>query len=176
MVLDRELQRKLLLAMGRCYPAPADGRALINEIPGDPSSLPARGQVVAANLAYLCEHGLADANIHISSDGMHRASFSRAKISARGLDFLEDDGGLSAILGVVTVKLHEESLKALLIDRIEQSDENDTIKGELVKQVKALPAEGLKTLATKALEAGLATMPNAVSMIHSWLTQLGAYF
>jgi hypothetical protein len=120
------------------------------------------------NLLYLEELRLIDAGIKISLD--NNFGFFGFKATAKGLDFLADDGGLSAILGVVTIKLHEDSIKAMLIQKIEGSDADPTIKSDLVKQVKALPAEGQKTLTTTALQAGLNALPNAVQLLNGWLT------
>jgi hypothetical protein len=120
------------------------------------------------NLLYLEELRLIDAGIKISLD--NNFGFFGFKATAKGLDFLADDGGLSAILGVVTIKLHEDSIKAMLIQKIEGSDAEPTVKSDLVKQVKALPAEGLQTLTTTALQAGLNALPNAVQLLHGWLT------
>lgn len=122
------------------------------------------------NLLYLEELRLIEAGIKMSTD--NRFDFFGFKATAKGLDFLADDGGLSAILGVVTVKFHEDTIKQLLIERIEQSSEPVTAKSELIKQVKALPAEGLKTLTTTALRAALTGLPNAMHQLHMWLAAL----
>jgi hypothetical protein len=123
------------------------------------------------NLLYLEEHGLVDAGIQISLDN-HFGTYG-FKATAKGLDFIADDGGLSAILGVVTVRLHEDSIKALLLRQIEESSEPSSVKESLAHQVRELPAEALKSVTTKALEAGLKSMPHFISMLHSWLSSHG---
>jgi hypothetical protein len=90
------------------------------------------------------------------------------RITAAGLDFLADDGGLSAILGVVTVRLHEDTIKALLIEQVERSSAPDDLKTKLKSQIKSLPAEALKTVTTEGLKAGLTHIPDAMS----WLEML----
>ena len=42
-------------------------------------------------------------------------------------------------------------------------------KGDLIKQVKTLPAEGLKALTTQALETELAAWPNEIPSLLTWL-------
>ena len=64
-------------------------------------------------------------------------------ITAKGLDFLEDDGGLSAILGAITVKLDPDDLRALIAARIEESD--------LPTEQKASLSHAMGTLSTQAL-------------------------
>lgn len=39
-----------------------------------------------------------------------RSTLAGATITARGMDFLPDDGGIGAILGMVAGRLHEETL------------------------------------------------------------------
>ena len=50
-----------------------------------------------------------------------KITWGGARITAKGIDFLEDDGGLSAILGVVTVKLHADTLREMLAKKIDAS-------------------------------------------------------
>jgi hypothetical protein len=73
-----------------------------------------------ANLTYLQGHGLCEPLLSQGVDG--HFSWGGAKITPQGLDFLEDDGGLSAILRTVTVKLHAETLTELLSARIDAAD------------------------------------------------------
>ncbi len=160
MKLDRSAHRKMLTDAAECWP---------HYVVWDLADFPdLTEEDVAGNLLYLEELGLIQSGIHMGIDG--HFSWSAGRATAAGLDFIQDDGGYSAILGTVTVKLHEDTLKALLVERIEKSDGDASVKGELIKQVKALPAEGLKTLTTKALEAGLAALPNAIALLHTWLS------
>jgi hypothetical protein len=93
-------------------------------------------------------------------------------ITARGLDFLANDGGLSAILGVVTVKLHDDTIRQLLTAKIAESEGDPSVKDKLIKAVKDAPADVLKSVTQKALEEGLRQLPNAVQLIQTWFTQL----
>jgi hypothetical protein len=81
------------------------------------------------------------------------------------MDFLADDGGLSSILGVVTVKLHEDTLKQLIGQRITESDLPAPEKSKLLEQLKTLPGEAIKHLTLKLVDAGLANWPIAVQAI-----------
>jgi hypothetical protein len=71
----------------------------------------------AADLMYLEKHGLAESAIRYGLGG-HMA-IGLPRITAKGTYSLADGGGLSAVLGVVTVKLHEDTLKELIGVRIE---------------------------------------------------------
>lgn len=82
-------------------------------------------------------------------------SVSLPKITAKGVDFIRDDGGLSAILSVQTVKLHEDTLKELLSIALQQAKLPEPEKESIKEAVKQLPAEGLKHLLTKLIDLGL---------------------
>lgn len=159
MVLRREAQRAILAALNEVYPAAVDGQHGLGGL---------TFEVTAPNLAYLEEHGLVAAKWTAILREPARP-FS-AKITAKGIDFLADDGGLSAILGVVIVKIHEDSIKALLVEQVEASPANPTVKSKLKQQIAALPAEALKTITTEGLKAGLARMPDAIQWLQKWLS------
>lgn len=159
MKIDRELQRRLLEAAVDVYPS--DTYPEVDDLSWKEQ------HNLAGQLYYLDEHGLIENHAQISMEG--HVMFGAYKATKAGIDFLADDGGLSAVLGVVTVKLHDDTIRSLLIQRIEESEGDATVKGELVKQVRSLPAEALKTLTTRALEAGLRHLPNAIQLLHTWL-------
>ena len=153
--LDRNYQRELLIELAENYPA----NHFIREDDGEKYLI---------NIAYLSEHGLTESRIHQDMSGT--MSISHCKITARGLDFLQDDGGLTSILEVVTVKLHDDTIRQLLIDRVEASTEDPTVKAQLVAAIKSAPAETLKTVTQKALEAGVQNLPDAVQLLQGWLS------
>lgn len=85
------------------------------------------------------------------------------------MDFLADDGGLSAILGVLTVKLHDETIRHLIEARINSSDLPAEQKAGLLATLKDLPGEALKHLTEKLLDAGLDNWPVALLAIQMYL-------
>lgn len=90
-------------------------------------------------MTYLEEHRLVTSKAPVL---LSASRIQLSKITAQGIDFLADDGGLPALLNVVTVRLDGGSLKALLSQKVEAA---------------ALPAEEkfrLKTLLQKAGEEG----------------------
>lgn len=108
MRLDRARQRQVLEALASCYPSYGNDFFAVGEESNE-----------VANLWYLREHELIEASLDQTLGGSF--IFSGARITAKGLDFLADDGGLSAILGTVTVKLHADTIRELLIAKIEHS-------------------------------------------------------
>ncbi|MFE0015275.1 hypothetical protein ACFWXH_10550 [Mesorhizobium sp. NPDC059054] len=157
-LLDRGIQLELLEILAGNYPQ----QMLMNQLPDH------QGNVNAVNLAYLEQHNLIAVNWYSSMQGRQPVS---AVINARGLDFLQNDGGLSAILGVVTVKLHDDTIRKLLIDKIENAEGDKSVKTQLIDKVKSLPADALGTVVTKTMEAALGAAPNLLPLLTSILSR-----
>lgn len=117
-------------------------------------------------LAYLQEHGLLSFREASYAGG---SQLRDLRITAKGIDFLADDGGLGAILGVVTVRLDAASIQALLVRQVEASSEPSDVKTKLVAQIKALPAEGVKALTIEGLKRGLSHAPDGLQWLHTFL-------
>ena len=158
MALDRGVQRQILERLEQVYPERLDSRAI-----NDKFSV----EVAAANIAYLQEHGLVD--VVWPAKRASRDAPWQAKITARGLDFLADDGGLSAVLGVVVVQLHEDTLKRLLIEQVDASSEPEPIKSVLKKRIRELPAEAVKTVIMESLKAGMSRIPDLARFLQKIL-------
>lgn len=92
-----------------------------------------------------------------------------AKITAKGIDFLADDGGLSAILGVVTIKFHDDAIRQLVEAKILQSDAPEAEKQGLIQALRQAPADSIKHLTTRLLDAGLENLPRAVQIVQTWI-------
>ncbi|CAB3862926.1 hypothetical protein LMG26858_02316 [Achromobacter anxifer] len=155
MKLDRALQREVLEALKETYPsdmAQADWHRLTAKYGEDH---------FRANCLYLDAHGLV--SWHLMSGGVS------LYITYRGLDFLEDDGGLSAILGVVTIKLHDDTIKQLIEAKILASDLPPQEKKRWTDQLRSLPAETTKHLVLKLVDKSLESGPGALAAIGSLL-------
>jgi hypothetical protein len=131
-MLDRAIQRQILELLREHYP---DSALPTRELKLD-------GTQAAANLRYLEEHGLCKSGVKFGGRG--DISFNPSTITAAGLDFLEDDGGLSAILGVVTVKLHADTIRDMIDAKIETSSMPTEEKSKLRKVLASLSEAGLE--------------------------------
>ncbi len=109
--IRRHLQLSLLRHLAKLYPA----RVEASEMDSWPIALEDK-PLVFADLVYLEEHKLIEAVLYRSGTGFERVILAR--ITAEGIDLLEDDGGLSAILGVVTAKLHEDTIRNLVLAEV----------------------------------------------------------
>ncbi|MEO3355745.1 hypothetical protein [Acinetobacter haemolyticus] len=161
MKLDRVLQNKILNLAADSYPSYIS--------PGHDNDLDSYNEMsLAANLKYLEEHRLIRPNsVTISIDNFY--SFGPIEITKNGLDFLLGDEGLSAILNVVTVKFEADTLKAILENRINQSDLAPERKQSMIDSLRELPAESIKHLTMKLLDEGLENLPSAILLIGTYL-------
>ena len=150
--LDRNLQREILKELNNIYPDSKKYEywidAAIAQVVGVIETVEEAELYIAkrtANLRYLAEHGLVvchDKNLSAT-----------VKITAKGIDFLTDDGGLSAILGVVTVKLHGDTIQALIAAKIDQAEISDSEKSWLKKELGKIKDTALSTFTANAINA-----------------------
>lgn len=154
MLLDRKLQNEILNQAANHYPS-----AMV--IGRKPEFKDLDSQRLTANLLYLEENLLIKPkSFSRSIDGS--VTLMGVQITHKGLDFLQDDGGLSAILNVVTIKFEADTLKAILTSKINSADIEDEKKSELMKAVEELPAEGLRHVMTRVLDKGMDNIPHLI--------------
>lgn len=154
-MLDRTLQRQILELLRHHYPRGA--------IPVRDLHLSA--EQAAANRRYLEEQGLCESGVVIGADGP--ISFGESTITAAGIDFLADDGGLSAIRSVLTIKLHADTIRSLIESRIEASPIPDKEKSIIRKAVANLSEAALKTATTDLVKNGLDHLPDVIRWLRS---------
>ncbi len=151
MPLDREYQRQLLCVLRDAYPNWVD----LDDLPEHSAQ--------RANLLYLAEHGLVKVrDIRIMQDPTR---VDRPRITVEGLDFLEDDGGVSAILRTVTVKIDPDDLRSMMAARIEASELPDEEKSSLMHAIRSLPARALQDLTTRLVNEAVARWPDALQLL-----------
>lgn len=158
MKLNRDLQLSILRKLEDAYPD--DAREASDEI----FKLDSQDTVIA-NLLYLEAHGLIVSGLGRSIGGNWHINSAQLSITHLGLDFLADDGGLSAVLGVVTIKLHDDTIKNLVEAKILQSDLPPPEKKRWLDQLRSLPAETTKHLVLKLVDKGLEAGPAALAAI-----------
>jgi hypothetical protein len=152
MILDRARQLEILQSLEATYPD------------HDKSFLDRQNEEADfANLTYLQEHGLVNAALDRSLSGGY--IFTGARITAKGLDFLADDGGLTAILGTVVVKLHSDTIRELLQQKITDSELSPEKKSWLMEQMGNLSTEALNSITRELVRAGIDNIPD----LYSWV-------
>lgn len=165
MILDRQLQLELLEKLRDTYPKHC-------ELDKDYKSNTEIYEKATSNLYYLMQHGLVSENSLLKSSGFggyFQLQFGSPTITHRGLDFLADDGGLSSILGSVTVKFEASQLKMLLEFKILESDLSPERKKSMTDALEELPAESIKHIYMQLLDKSLESIPNALVLIATYL-------
>ncbi|OOW13393.1 MULTISPECIES: hypothetical protein [Acinetobacter] len=165
MHLDRQLQYEILRLSSEHYPDSIDD----NDFPDDmETSSEGTNRKLFANLKYLEEYGLIKSG---SFDTTLEGDYfiQSITITNKGLDLLADDGGLGAILNVVTVRFETETLRAILATKINQSELTPENKKSMIDALEELPAESIKHLTTKLLDECVDNLPAAVVLIGTWL-------
>ena len=167
--LSRTLQRQILIALANAEPA---GTYDLAEEMGQTEI---DRNVLITNALYLQGHGLIISGFQetqaIGVFGQYFENISR--ITPRGQDFLLDDGGLSAVLGVVTIKIHEDSVRALLLAKVENSDLPAEQRSALAEAIRSLPATAARTAIDKLIGLGVQHLPNGFHELHTWLDLVG---
>ena len=152
MKLDRSYQNAILQRLSDEYPTYDNVREFVEQLASQDIDK------YLANITYLQEHELVSDAIEcrVSCDGIMSFGLQpHPRITKKGLDFLMDDGGLSATLDVKTIKIHPDSIKALLIDRITNSPSAQKDKSALIEYIKSIPASAAQRLLEKLLDKGL---------------------
>ncbi|MCG9081142.1 hypothetical protein [Laribacter hongkongensis] len=165
MKLDRALQRQILEDLAEAFPSSMDIHLYREKY------LPLGDPIFAANVIYLEMHGLmtGGAISHMLS-GEFMINLSMVKISHKGLDFVQDDGGLGAILGVTTVRLHADTIRDLIEMKVAESDASPEEKKRFIDHLRALPSEGLKHLTTRLVDLALDSAPSALPLLQKLLS------
>ncbi len=161
MYLDRHLQLNILESLREHYPEVIE----VSDLPDYP-----RDSHFMGNLFYLEAHGLIQA--HAKRTGLMGvpSEIITTSITADGLDFLEDDGGIGAALKTITVRFNPDDLRQLITAKIENSDIEPQTKNSIIETIKQLPAEGLKLVSERLIGLGLDHGPDVYHQLQAWLT------
>lgn len=157
-MLDRALQREILTSLAPLYPQAADMRTSFADIPH---------QALVVNLYYLGEHGMV--SLKANETMAREVVLHSAKITAAGLDFLADDGGLTAILRTLDVRLHGDTLRQIIEARVNSAPGDTSVKQAIKQALLKLPSEAMSKLATQALEHAMDQTPDIVRWLQKWL-------
>ena len=161
--MDRELQLELLEKMSSTYPDYYDFTKEYKHGTDEYNS-------VVANLYYLQQHNLVEDRSTLRSnamDGLKRLQIHLPTINQNGMDFLANDGGLSAILSVVTIKIDPEQYRQILITRVQESNLPSEQKNQIVSALQSLSYENIKHLSTKVVDLGWDNLGSLAQIIQN---------
>jgi hypothetical protein len=141
MELDRKLQREVLLALQDEYP----DSLLVSVLPGYTNDRNFMG-----NLFYLQEHGLIEGG-DIREPGQCR-SMVDVQITKSGLDFLANDGGISAILGSFMLRIPCNEIVEAVEMSFREEEIDEDVRANILDSISKLDSEAMKELVTLMLE------------------------
>ncbi|CAK7025647.1 hypothetical protein [Saezia sanguinis] len=160
-MFNRERQLEILSTLVSFFPDPVPNPQKIFSDIDDVT--------ITRELSYLEGHGLV--KTHFRQINLPKLSHLKqivgVTITSKGIDFLKDDGGLGAILNVVTVKFHDDVIK-LLSEKISNSPEiPQQDKKKFLDQLRSLPSDAIKHLVMKLLDKGLENIPQLLQLLQS---------
>ncbi|TKY81105.1 hypothetical protein R0L47_09905 [Pectobacterium polonicum] len=123
-------------------------------------------KVLKANIHYMKDHGLVTMDLATARNPAYMLISLRA--TEKAIDFMLDDGGLSAILNVQTVRLHRETIVAFE-DIITIANIPEDEKKSLISKLRELPADAIKHLTLQLLSQGVLNIPAAIQLIQKLL-------
>lgn len=162
MKLDRQYQNDLLTFLLNDYPGYEKAYEYCDKLQKEDENK------YMANVVYLQNHELVEdgAELQFGANGRTYYRYSAfPQITHKGIDFMLQDGGLSAILNVQTVKIHEDTLRTLLESSIASSSLAEDEKSSLKSSLGKLGFENLKFLTTKLLDKGIENLPALIQQI-----------
>ncbi|HAV4582172.1 TPA: hypothetical protein JIS19_08330 [Acinetobacter baumannii] len=168
MLLDRQLQLELMSKMAEVYPSSYDFSDQIKNSNED------QLKRSYANLYYLQSHELLEPkSIHLrfelGGSGSRLFTLGLPRLTEKGADFMANDGGLSAILGVVTVKFEADQLRMILQSKIMATVLPPADKHKLIDGLRSLSSESIKHLTTKIVDLGWDNLGTLIRIIQSSL-------
>jgi transcriptional regulatory protein LevR len=164
MLLDREMQLEILNELSNVYPSSIN----VSEKYEYGTDIYRK---FVANLAYLRAHNLISKDSILTSQtiGDCTSQPHLPSITHIGMDFLADDGGLSAILGVVTIKFEVEQFRSILESMILSSALPTEQKNTIINALRELPAESIKHLTTRIVDVGWDNLDSLMTLLQNSL-------
>ena len=110
------------------------------------------------NLDYLVGHKLVARPAPVHLKRYDHTEIPRAyRITSKGIDFLEDDGGLSAILNIVTVKFDADNIRGLVKAGLLKANVPEEKQGALKKAIQEAPGTVLQTAVSTIVGQGMSS-------------------
>lgn len=163
MELNRELQVKILEYLASI----ADRETVQHDFEQLKSFAEWDESMLAATLIYLERHDfLVSGFTMCGSEPMVRVC--KIKITEKGQDFLEKDGGLTVIKNTITVRFHADTI-ALLESCVAQSTLTPQDKQAVRDKLRALPVSAIEHLMKQLLDAAVHRLPDALQLLRSVL-------
>lgn len=125
-------------------------------------------QTLARHLKFLAQEQLIIPTNVVDEFSDGSVFIENCEITSKGWEFIKQDAGIRKEINTITVSLSEDTIKALLIQNIQQTDQPQDQKDRLINAIKDTPAEAWKSIVGQIVEQSLGYSPN----IWSALSQL----
>lgn len=158
---DRELQKYILDCCVEEYPSHTKFTSFSAEIVQIDSIK------LSANIIYLKEHELITIRNQRSDDPFSLIENLRA--TQKGIDFLLDDGGLSAILDIQTIRLHQDTIEAIE-SIINLANIPEPERAGIVAKLRQLPSDAIGHLTNELLSKAVSAAPAALQIVYKYLS------
>lgn len=147
--IDYAFIRARLKKLYQHYPAriPTPWRGIRND---DDDAVP-------RHMCYMLEHGLIAASITRTRNGDY--TISRTSITAKGIDFIQPDGGLSALAAPV-IRIAPDSMIAIIDQALAARGITQEERSAIKKGLGIAGEEGIRAVVGKLVEAGIAYAPS----------------
>ena len=103
-------------------------------------------ETIIRNIEYLCGHKLLTRK-QVHFFGGHNIPIS-IRITSLGIDKIDPEDGIGEIINTVTVKFHQDTIRKLLINKINGENIPDNEKSKIIEYIKTIP----KTATNKVIE------------------------
>lgn len=157
---NRELQKRILKKCVEVYPR----HTTFSQFTHEESEFGI--DIMSANISYLAEHKLISIRARATDDPYSFLDNMRATVS--GVDFMLNDGGLTAILNVQTIRVHRDTITALE-DIIALSNLPEPEKAGIVSKLQQLPSAAIEHLTKELVVKGALSLPAALPLIQKFL-------
>jgi hypothetical protein len=162
MKLDRAAQLKILRALEETFPMWRDTQR--------PDAFEMDSTTLDFQLAYLEQHGLVKCAWSQAFSAWRNCL--HAEITAKGLDFIADDGGLTAILGTVTIKLDSGQWAELLASKVERLEGiSHEERSSIASALRSLSAKAIEKVSEKMLDWAVDHAQDALPLLRTLLAQ-----
>lgn len=165
-MLDRELQLQILKTLADSYP---EG---IYNLTTAMQAVTSDERALLINSRYLDGHGLVVSGYR-RRDMTGDNSFIDVHehlITPAGLDFLADDGGLGAMLGVVTVRFDSAQWADLLATKVESLESvSPSERSQVADALRKLPVKAVEKVSEKLLDWAVDHAQDALPLLRMWI-------
>ena len=160
-MLDTAFQRKVLEILRPLFPLPIDNEGIPKELTADEHKW-------HANIHYLYQHGLISM-VPAGEWGVQFDEIFDLTITAKGIDYIAEDGGLTNYYGSINIRLDDGLIKNLIKENIEKSSVDPKQKSKMNALLKTVSSSALSEIVKQSISAAFSNGPDIIHRLQSML-------